>query len=117
MYDYNCFIARWLDGDTVSLVVDLGFHVSLKINARVHGINASELHAADGVEKIKGMAALEHARRLAPEGTVVKVASSKTADHEKFGRWLAVITLANGKDFAAEMTGAGHAVAYFGGKR
>jgi endonuclease YncB( thermonuclease family) len=36
---------------------------------------------------------------------------------EKYGRYLAKITLPDGSDFASAMVAAGHAVPYFGGTK
>ncbi len=115
MYDYECLIVRWIDGDTVELLCDLGFYATLKITARIYGINAPELHSKDPVVRAQAVAASDYAKLLAPEKSIVLVTSYKKTDlYEKYGRWLAKITLLNGKDFAAEMISSGHAVVYNG---
>ena len=54
------------------------------------------------------------ARRLLPKGSVVRLSD---LGRDRYGRLLATITLADGRDLAALMTGAGVAVPYEGGRR
>src|SRR5690606_34629252 len=65
-------------------------------------------------ERIKAAQATEAARRLLPRGAVVRLANF---GRDRYGRLLATITLADGRDLAAEMIGAGLAVPYEGGPR
>ena len=84
---------------------------------RVYGINAHETRSLDAEEKRKGLEAKEYAKMLAPNGSSVQVVTHKIGEEEKFGRWLADITLPGDRDFAKLMIAAGHAVPYFGGHR
>jgi endonuclease YncB( thermonuclease family) len=53
-----------------------------------------------------------------PVGTAVVINTVKAGgDKEKFGRWLARVTLPGGVDLATAMIAAGHAVPYEGGAR
>lgn len=116
-YVYRCQVMAWLDGDTCKLDVDLGFGLHHVLTVRVAGINAPELHSRDPVEKAAGREARAHAEQLAPTGCFVLAQTAKNRDQEKFGRWLATITLDDGKDFALQMIAAGQARPYDGGKR
>ena len=117
-YEYACTIKGWVDGDTVDVVIDLGFHIALAERVRVAGINSPEVHSKSPVEKSKGLAALDYAEHLAPAGSVLKIQTAKaTKETEKFGRWLASIALADGRDFGAVMIHDGFAVPYGGGPR
>lgn len=118
LYLYDCRVLRWVDGDTVDLSVDLGFGISINERVRVYGINAHEIHSKDSAEKNKGQIAAANAKVLAPVGTLVWATTHKAnKEEEKFGRWLADIKLADGRDFAKAMIAAGDAVPYFGGPR
>lgn len=81
-YTYNAIVDRWVDGDTVDLRVDLGFTVWVKQRFRLDGIDTPE----------RGMVlwkeATDRARSLAPEGSVIKVKSTKT---DKYGRYLGTL--------------------------
>ena len=119
MGSYACKICDWRDGDTCQVSVDivntdLGFRVTLYRVVRIFGINAPEVHSKDIGEKARGIAAKTFAESLAPDGSVVIVRSAKEHGQDKYGRWLASILLGNGKDFAVEMTMAGHALPWDG---
>jgi len=114
MYRYQCFILEWVDGDTVRVQLDLGFHIFFIETVRINGIDAPE---KSGMTKVAGLAAKAKAIELCPPGSQVEIHTAKGKAAEKYGRYLASITLANGKDFAAEMIASGNAKAYDGGKR
>lgn len=119
--EYPCRVVSWLDGDTCDVDVHLEFldsKIELRQRIRIDGINAPEVHSADPAEKAKGVKSWLHAQQLASVGSVVKIRSGLSGkDREKYGRWLAVITLPDGRDFAAQMIQDGHAVEYHGEKR
>lgn len=118
MYQYRCTVRSWVDGDTLDVDVDLGFYVTLRQRVRVDGINCPESRTRDKTERAAGMAAKGVAAGLIPLGSVVTIQTAKAArPSEKFGRWLATITLAGGQDFAAKMLELGHAKPYHGEAR
>lgn len=88
MYEYRANILEVYDGDTVTALVDLGFHTQMTIKVRLVGINAPELKGDD-----KG-AGLKSRDRLA-ELVLNKSVTLKTYKdkREKYGRWLAEIFL------------------------
>lgn len=113
-YTYPCTVVRVIDGDTVVVDADLGLRVWMIIPVRVYGMNAPEHGTVDGD------AATVAARALLPAGAAVVLRTYKPTSGdglEKFGRWLAVITLPDGQSFADVMIAAGHAVFYDGGTR
>ncbi|MBA3432028.1 MAG: thermonuclease family protein, partial [Actinobacteria bacterium] len=73
------------------------------IAVRVEGMNSPEMNTAEG------KAAKVYAESLLPPGTQVMLTARKK---DKYGRFLARITLPNGDDFSTSMITAGHAVAY-----
>lgn len=118
MYQYRCEILSWLDGDTARVAVDLGFGIWLHETVRVDGINTPEIHSKNAAEKKAGLLSKSHAEVLAPVGAVLGIQTAKAGkDREKFGRWLARITLGDGRDFASAMIAAGQAKEYHGEKR
>ena len=118
MYIYHCKIERWIDGDTVDLVIDIGLRgLTMNERARVAHINCPETSSKDVAEKIAGEAARKFAFDLAPPGTLITVVTRNGGDYDKYGRWLTEITLPDGRDFSKEIMKAGHAIPYEGGKR
>lgn len=89
MYNYKAEIVRWIDGDTVDMIVDMGFKMTTEQRFRLHGIDTPERGQAGFHE------AREFAAFLAPEGSVVRVHTFK--DPDSFGRYLAVIMPQDGR--------------------
>jgi micrococcal nuclease len=54
---YGATILKVVDGDTVDLMVDLGFSVHHKIRVRLYGVNAPESRTKDLKEKELGLKA------------------------------------------------------------
>lgn len=109
-YTYAAEVIRWIDGDTVDLKVDLGFHMWAQTRFRLHGIDTPE-RGQPGFKE-----ATAAANALAPPGSTVVLESFK--DGDKFGRWLGVIT-ASGETACVNdvLVDEGYAKAYFGGPR
>ena len=91
--EYPAQIVRWVDGDTVDLIVDAGFRISFRDRFRLVYMDGSPFDAPEmrGVERTMGVAALERARLAAPEGSLVRVKTFKDDSRGKYGRWLAAI--------------------------
>lgn len=112
MYEYRATVDRWVDGDTVDLVVDLGFTVHMRTRFRLLGVDTPETNRISSREA--GLAATAFAESLAPEGSTVIVESKKTG---KYGRWLGLIFPLDeegnrGESVNASLLSAGHARPY-----
>ena len=57
MYTYKIKIDRIIDGDTIDVIIDLGFKIYINKRIRMYGINAAETRTKNLVEKAKGMEA------------------------------------------------------------
>ena len=106
-------ILKVIDGDTVDVLVDLGFHISVKKRVRLFGINAPEVRTRDLIEKEKGKlskAKLEELlKKEHPEEDGVLIL--KCHGLGKYGRVIG--TLYNGNcDLNRTMVLEGHASAY-----
>jgi micrococcal nuclease len=107
-YKYRANVVKWVDGDTVDLLVDLGFYHFVKTRFRLYGIDTPERGDALWGE------ASDFAKIAAPEGTEVVIEVFKAAD--KYGRWLANIYL-DGQNINESLVASGLAVPYFGGTK
>jgi micrococcal nuclease len=88
IYIYKAGLIRVVDGDTVDLIVDLGFDTSRKERFRLYGIDAPEMNTAEG------KAAKAWLREvLQPlEAIYVQTIQLETkAKRDKYGRFLAVL--------------------------
>lgn len=110
MYEYQARLIRVVDGDTVDLEVDLGFHLCARLRFRLEGINAPEMH---GAESASGADARSFLVSRLTHTDSITVQSTKTG---KFGRWLGRLFV-DGADINQEMIESGHARPYDGGKR
>lgn len=65
MYHYRIEkIIKVIDGDTVDVIIDLGFHTTVKKRIRLYGINTPETRTRDQEEKKRGLAAKERLKEL-----------------------------------------------------
>ena len=55
MYEYRVEVDRVIDGDTVDVIIDLGFEVFVKERVRLAGLDAPEVRTRDLFEKEKGI--------------------------------------------------------------
>ena len=64
MYEYNAEVLRVVDGDTIDVLIDVGFSTFKKERVRLHGINTPECRTPDLEEKKKGLAAKDRLETL-----------------------------------------------------
>ena len=60
LYNYKATVEKIVDGDTVTLRIDLGFTVSWRSNCRLAGINTPELTSKDPVTRAKALEAKQY---------------------------------------------------------
>ena len=104
LYTYNAKVVKVIDGDTVDVMMDLGFEVFKKVRCRLAGINAPE------VSTDEGKVARSFLTGALPVDTPVIVYSK---DYDKYGRSIAVIFQDN-VNISKMMLDSGHAVVYTG---
>ena len=54
MYEYKCKVKRVVDGDTMDVILDLGFDVHHAVRVRMAGIDTPESRTRDKDEKARG---------------------------------------------------------------
>lgn len=107
-------VIRVLDGDTVDVLFQFPFDITVKKRVRLYGINTPETRTRDKVEKAKGLKAKERLVQLLKEAKMQ--CSVKYYGDGKFGRPLGELFI-NGVNLNQVLVKEGHAVPYFGGKR
>ena len=83
MYIYNAICTRVIDGDTLELDVDLGFHIHNTIRGRLLNVDAPELFS--GNARDKGKLAKQHLEELVLNKTLVV---NTFKDKKSFDRWI-----------------------------
>jgi len=87
LYHYRGFVTKVYDGDTITVDIDVGFHITMKNEKiRLYRINTPEVR---GAQKEQGIISRDWLRQriLEKEITLVTVKDKKG----KYGRWLADI--------------------------
>ena len=106
-FQYPARVVRVVDGDTVILDVDLGFHLWLQNQSfRLLGLNAREKAETGGAE------AKAHLTSLLPAGLSIRVTSVKV---DKYGgRYDGEILFADGSSLNQQLLHDGWAAAWMG---
>lgn len=101
----EAIVLKIIDGDTVDLMVNLGFNTWNKARIRFYGINAPEIK---GVERPLGLKSKEFLSTLIKVGDTISIT---THGIDKYGRWLATLYVGdlNINDYMVEK---GYAVEY-----
>ena len=116
MYEYAVKeIVKIIDGDTVDIVIDLGFDLSKKERVRLAGIDTPESRTRDTEEKVFGLEAKAYLKtRL--EGSEKLVV--RTEKDGKYGRMLGWFYCSDVESsINNEMIEKGYAWEYDGGKK
>lgn len=108
-YTYTATVLRHVDGDTLDLSVDVGFHITVADRFRLYGVDTPE-RGQPGYHE-----ATAHNERVAPAGSTVTVHTLKAGD--KYGRWLAVLFLPDGSTLNQRIMDEGLGVRYLGGTK
>lgn len=90
-YIFNATVVHVVDGDTVDVVVDLGFQISYDVRLRLYGIDTPELRSSDAQER----ADAQVAKRRVAELLLDRKVTLETFKTDKYGRYLSVIYLDN----------------------
>jgi micrococcal nuclease len=88
IYIYKASLIRVVDGDTVDLIIDLGFDTLRKERFRLYGVDAPEMRTKEGKE---AKAWLWEALQPLEAIYVQTVQLSTKAKRDKYGRFLAVL--------------------------
>lgn len=95
MYQYRATVDRWVDGDTVDMVVDLGFRMTTHQRFRLLG--DGDTPVIDTPER--GEPGYVEARQVSesvhPPGSVVIVSTEKPLAGDKYGRYLVLLPEVN----------------------
>lgn len=116
MYEYYVKeVTRIIDGDTIDVIIDLGFDVMFKSRVRMAGIDAPESRTRDLDEKKLGLEAKEYLKHAIESATDIVIKTEKMNSSEKYGRILGWVFL-DGSDISIndEMIQKGYAWGYLG---
>ena len=113
MYEYSCTVDRVVDGDTIDVVLDLGFDVSYKSRVRLFAIDTPESRTRDKDEKVRGKLAAKFLQDAIDSGDQIVIQTKLKDSRGKFGRVLGTVVI-DGVDINQAMCDTYLAVAYHG---
>ena len=94
MYQYYVReVKSVVDGDTIDVVIDLGFNVLFEQRVRLAGIDTPESRTSDKAEKVLGLEAKEYLKKQLKDAKSIVIRTEKMDSSEKYGRilgWLYV---------------------------
>ena len=77
-----------VDGDTIDVLIDLGFDILFASRVRLAGIDTPESRTKDLVEKALGLESKEYLKKALKDAKSVVIKTEKMDSSEKYGRIL-----------------------------
>ena len=116
MYEYFVKeVKNVVDGDTIDVVIDLGFDILFASRVRLAGIDTPESRTTDKAEKALGVEAKEYLKKQLKDAKSVVIRTEKMNSSEKYGRILGWVYI-NGESESVnnKMINDGYAWGYLG---
>jgi micrococcal nuclease len=116
MYEYFVEeVKNVVDGDTIDVVIDLGFDILFASRVRLAGIDTPESRTTDKAEKALGIEAKEYLKKQLKDAKSVVIRTEKMDSSEKYGRILGWVYV-NGESESVnnKMINDGYAWGYLG---
>jgi micrococcal nuclease len=116
MYEYFVReVKNVVDGDTIDVIIDLGFDILFSSRVRLAGIDTPESRTTDKAEKALGIEAKEYLKKQLKDAKSVVIRTEKMNSSEKYGRILGWIYV-NGESESInnKMINNGYAWGYLG---
>ena len=89
MYEYYVRkVEAVVDGDTIDVLIDLGFDILFASRVRLAGIDTPESRTKDVAEKALGLEAKEYLKKALKDAKSVVIKTEKMDSSEKYGRIL-----------------------------
>ena len=93
MYEYGCTVTRVVDGDTIDVIIDLGFSILHKCRVRLYGIDTPESRTRNKDEKVRGKLAGKYLKDAIDNGDTIVLQTKMKDSKGKFGRVLANVVV------------------------
>jgi micrococcal nuclease len=116
MYEYFIKdVIKVVDGDTIDVIIDLGFDIMFASRVRLAGIDTPESRTKDKLEKALGLESKKYLSDRLKDAKNIVVKTEKINSTEKFGRVLGWLYINNEKvSLNEEMIESGYAWTYLG---
>ncbi len=116
MYEYFVKeVKNVVDGDTIDVIIDLGFDILFASRVRLAGIDTPESRTTDKAEKALGIEAKEYLKKHFKDAKTIVIRTEKMNSSEKYGRILGWVYV-NGESESLnnKMINDGYAWGYLG---
>ena len=116
MYEYYVRkVENVVDGDTIDVLIDLGFDILFQSRVRLAGIDTPESRTKDLKEKALGLESKEYLKKHLKDAKSVVIKTEKMDSSEKYGRILGWVYI-NGdtESLNDKMINDGYAWGYMG---
>lgn len=114
-YVYRCSLLDVIDGDTLDLRIELGFHITHRARIRLAGVNTPETRSPYQTERDAALEASQHVASWCAVRAEQLLVKTMKDGRDKFGRLLAtLIDQATGETLQDSLLAAGLAVPYDG---
>ena len=116
MYEYYVRkVENVVDGDTIDVLIDLGFDIMFKSRVRLAGIDTPESRTRDLAEKALGLESKEYLKKALKDAKSIIIKTEKMNSSEKYGRILGWLYI-NGETVSVNdmMINDGYAWGYLG---
>jgi len=116
MYEYYVReVKNVVDGDTIDVIIDLGFDILFSSRVRLAGIDTPESRTTDKAEKALGLEAKEYLKKHLKDAKTIVIRTEKMNSSEKYGRILGWVYV-NGESESLnnKMINDGYAWGYLG---
>ena len=116
MYEYYVRkVENVVDGDTIDVLIDLGFDILFQSRVRLAGIDTPESRTKDLKEKALGLESKEYLKKHLKDAKSVIIKTEKMDSSEKYGRILGWVYI-NGdtESLNDKMINDGYAWGYLG---
>ncbi len=116
MYEYYVKeVKNVVDGDTIDVVIDLGFSILFESRVRLAGIDTPESRTTDKREKALGLESKKYLADRIKSAKNIVIKTEKLDSSEKYGRILGWLYLdGEGNSINHEMIEKGYAWGYLG---
>lgn len=106
-------VTKVVDGDTIDVIMDMGFDIMYKSRVRLFGIDTPESRTRNLDEKKRGLLAKKYLQEALKAGNKLSIKTYKDNETGKFGRILGDVFI-DGKSINAQMVKDFMAVPYTG---
>ena len=106
-------VTKIVDGDTIDVLLDMGFDIKYQSRVRLFGIDTPESRTRNKEEKVRGLLSKAYLKDEIKKAKKLTIKTHKGSETGKFGRILGEV-FADGINLNLKMCTEGYAVQYYG---